>query len=165
MLLLIFSSQYIVLLDKANNASPIRHIRGPAKIYPTPYEEPVLDERKNSVRKWVEINDATAIWLKQPDGLVLLVDQPQFYMPGVGEKVEKAVPKTLLKESEFCIMIMPSSAPTQRTPMHSISQCHSSVGASCISPPAVGGAQPFRPRRCTMSRTISTASSNSLART
>lgn len=29
-------NEYIVLQDKANNANPIRHIRGPAKVYPTP---------------------------------------------------------------------------------------------------------------------------------
>jgi hypothetical protein len=74
-------NEYIVLLDKANNATPVRHIRGPAKVYPSPYEEIVKDERTHSlVRKCVEINASTAIWLKQPDGQVLLVDQPQFYM-------------------------------------------------------------------------------------
>lgn len=107
-------NEYIVLLDKANNANPIRHIRGPAKVYPSPYEEIVPDPdvkvngKGAEVRKCVEVNDATAIWLKQPDGLVLLIDQPQFYCPKVGEKVERQVQKTLLKESEFCIMIMPS---------------------------------------------------------
>lgn len=39
------------------------------------------------VRKCVEINDATAIWLKQPDGLVLLVDQPQFYMYATQQRI------------------------------------------------------------------------------
>ena len=159
-------NEYIVLQDKANNASPIRHIRGPAKVYPTPsvprqhkrrgkgklrravnrsrtlisdllfllslcssYEEVVPDEQKQMVRKCVEINDATAIWLKQPDGLVLLVDQPQFYMPGVGEKVEKAVQKTLLKESEFCIMIMSETHKNTSTLLHALLLAH---GSSCF---------------------------------
>jgi regulator of protease activity HflC (stomatin/prohibitin superfamily) len=100
-------NEYIVLLDKANNATPLRHIRGPAKVYPTPYEEVVPDENRAMVRKCVEINADRAIWLKQPDGQVILLDQPQFYMPAVGEKVERTVQKTLLKESEFCIIITP----------------------------------------------------------
>jgi regulator of protease activity HflC (stomatin/prohibitin superfamily) len=102
-------NQYIVLLDKANNATPIRHIRGPAKVYPTPYEEVVPDEsNRQNVRPCIQIDANNAIWLKQPDGQVLLVEQPQFYMPNVGEKVERIVQKTLLKESEFCIIITPS---------------------------------------------------------
>jgi len=101
-------NEWIALLDKANNANPIRHIRGPAKVYPTPYEEVVADESRNVVRKCVEVNDATALWLKQPDGQVILIDEPQAYMPKVGERVEMSIKKTLLKESEFCIMIMPS---------------------------------------------------------
>lgn len=101
-------NEYIVLLDKANNANPIRHIRGPSKVYPSPYEELILDENRQAIRKCIEVNDATALWLKQPDGLVLLIDQPQFYMPRVGERIERTVSKTLLKESEFCIMIAPS---------------------------------------------------------
>jgi len=126
-------NEYIVLLDKANNATPVRHIRGPAKVYPTPYEEVVPEERtKQLVRKCVEINASTAIWLKQPDGQVLLVDQPQFYMPAVGEVVERTVGKTLLKESEFCIIITPQgqsvlkmgSVPNQRSfflpPFHKV---------------------------------------------
>lgn len=103
-------NEYIVLLDKANNANPIRHIRGPAKVYPTPYEEivPANDAARSAVRKCVEVNEATAIWLRQPDGQVILVEEPQFYMPKVGEVVERTINKTLLKESEFCILIMPS---------------------------------------------------------
>ena len=74
-------NEYIVLLDKANNANPLRHIRGPAKVYPTPYEEIVRDEHNQAVRKCVEVNEATAIWLRQADGNVILIEQPQFYMP------------------------------------------------------------------------------------
>lgn len=112
-------NEYIVLLDKANNANPTRVIRGPSKVYPSPYEEIVPDPEHRGpgsaplVRKCVEVNDSTAIWLKQPDGQVLLIDEPQFYMPKVGEKVEKTVAKTLLKESEFAIIITPSQSQTQ----------------------------------------------------
>lgn len=101
-------NEYIVLLDKANNANPIRHIRGPAKVYPSPYEELVKDDRNKEVRPCVEVNEATAIWLRQADGQVILIEEPQFYMPKVGERVERLIQKTLLKESEFCVMITPT---------------------------------------------------------
>jgi len=99
-------NEYIVLLDKANHDEPLRHIRGPCKVYPNPYEE-VLPERGNIIRKCIEINDSHAIWLKKADGRVVLIEEPQMFMPGVGETIEKHVNKTLLKESEFCIIISP----------------------------------------------------------
>lgn len=101
-------NEYIVLQDKANNERPIRHLRGPAKVYPSPYEEPVPEEKQQIIRKCLEINESQALWVKHADGQILLLDQPQFYMPAVGEVIERIVNKTLLKESEFCIMIMPS---------------------------------------------------------
>ena len=97
-------NEYIVLLDKANNATPIRHIRGPVKIYPTPSKEVVPDEQCQQVRKTIEINANNAVWLKQPDSQVIRLDQPQFCVPAVGEKIECHV-ANMLKESEFCIII------------------------------------------------------------
>ena len=57
------------------------------------------------IRQCIDVNFAQAVHLHQPDGQVLLIDEPQAYMPKVGETVLRMVPKTLLKESEFCIMM------------------------------------------------------------
>jgi len=78
-----------VLLDKGNNAVPCRQIRGPAQVYPTPDEEVVPDQHGNTVRKCVEINDATAISPEQPDGLAHL-DAGHVELRLADEKAEDA---------------------------------------------------------------------------
>lgn len=101
-------NEYIVIKDGADRDTPIRHIRGPTKYYPQPYDEIVPDDSRQTVRRCIEINDAQAIWLKRPDGRLYLIDHGQFLMPEVGEVLERLVPKTILKESEFCIIISPT---------------------------------------------------------
>lgn len=83
-------------------------IRGPTKYYPQPYDDIVPDSRNQPKRKCTEINDTQAIWLKRSDGRLYLIDKPQYLMPEVGEDVDRVVDKTILKESEFCIIISPT---------------------------------------------------------
>ena len=59
-------NQYIVIMDKSNPANPIRHKRGPAKVYPGPYDEIIPDDKGRVIRACIEINDTNAVWLKQP---------------------------------------------------------------------------------------------------
>jgi len=101
-------NEYVVIKNGAENDKPIRMLRGPIKYYPQPYDDILPDKHGGKNRKCVEVNDTQAIWLKRPDGRLYLIDKPQFLMPEVGEEVDRVVDKTILKESEFCIIISPS---------------------------------------------------------
>jgi len=101
-------NEYVVIKNGAEVDKPIRVLRGPTKYYPQPYDDSVPDERGSKIRKCIEINDTQGIWLKRPDGRLYLIDKPQFLMPEVGESLERIVNKTILKESEFCIIISPT---------------------------------------------------------
>jgi len=101
-------NEFVVIKDGADRITPIRHLRGPTKYYPQPYDELIADEKTKTVRHCIEVNDTQAIWLKRPDGRLYLIDKPQFLMPEVGEALDRVVMKTILKESEFCIIISPT---------------------------------------------------------
>lgn len=101
-------NQFVIIKDGADRDTPIRHLRGPTKYYPQPYDDILPDEKNRTVRLCIEVNDTQAIWLKRPDGRLYLIDRPQFLMPEVGESLDRVVMKTILKESEFCIIIAPS---------------------------------------------------------
>jgi len=101
-------NEFVVIKNGAEVDKPIRMLRGPTKYYPQPYDDILSDNRSQKIRKCVEVNDTQAIWLKRPDGRLYLIDKPQFLMTEVGEEVDRVIDKTILKESEFCIMISPS---------------------------------------------------------
>lgn len=101
-------NEYVIIKDGADRDTPIRHLRGPTKYYPQPYDDILADEKNKNVRRCIEVNDTQAIWLKRPDGRLYLIDKPQFLMPEVGETLEHVLMKTILKESEFCIIISPT---------------------------------------------------------
>lgn len=101
-------NEYVVIKNGAEVEKPIRMLRGPTKYYPQPYDDIIVDKHNVKNRKCAEVNDTQAIWLKRPDGRLYLIDKPQFLMPEVGEEVDRVVDKTILKESEFCIIISPS---------------------------------------------------------
>lgn len=52
----------------------------------------------------IEVTQGKGIHLQKADGNVVLLDQPQFYMPLVGEKVVKEVERTVLLLTDFCIL-------------------------------------------------------------
>lgn len=102
-------NEFVVIKNGAEVEKPIRVLRGPTKYYPQPYDDILAEEGNNAkIRKCIEVNDTQAIWLKRPDGRLYLIDRPQFLMPEVGESLERIVNKTILKESEFCIIISPT---------------------------------------------------------
>lgn len=94
-------NKYCIVKDNANSNSPIKHIKGPCKFYPQPYDEVV------SIQDAIEINDTKAIWLLKTDAITYLLDTPMFYYPQPGEKVVNTVQKTVLQQHEFAIMISP----------------------------------------------------------
>jgi len=102
-------NEFVVIKNGAEVEKPIRVLRGPTKYYPQPYDDIIPEDKsKNTIRKCIEINDTQALWLKRPDGRLYLIDKPQFLMPEVGESLERIINKTILKESEFCIIISPT---------------------------------------------------------
>ncbi len=54
--------------------------------------------------KCQEVNQLVALHVKRRDGVVDLIDKPQFYMPDVGEEVVKRVARIVMIESDFCIL-------------------------------------------------------------
>jgi len=107
--LVVQMNEYIVIKNGAEVENPIRHLRGPTKYYPQPYDDVLEDEtQKKRIRKCHEVNDTQALWVKRADGRIYLIDRPQFFMMEVGEAIDKVIAKTILKESEFCIIISPT---------------------------------------------------------
>ena len=96
-------NQYIVVKDNANRDSPIRHVRGPAKFYPQPYDE-IIKEGAQLVRNCPHITDTRAIWLKRTNGKIDLVSTPQFFMPEVGETIEKTVDAVSLENNQWAVI-------------------------------------------------------------
>lgn len=96
-------NQYIVIKDNANRDSPIRHVRGPAKFYPLPYDE-IIKEGTSLVRMCPAITDTTAIWLKRTNGKIDLVSTPQYFMPEVGEVIDRIVQAVSLENNQWAVI-------------------------------------------------------------
>lgn len=93
---------YIIVKDNNNSEIPVRHIRGPTKFIPEPYQTIEKD-----MLQCVEITETKGIHLMRSNGQVVLLDKPQFYMPEVGEKVLTSINKIILIETDFCIIKSP----------------------------------------------------------
>lgn len=98
-------NHYIIIKDNNDKINPIKHIRGPAKFIPEPYQSFVQEpQTKGNLWKCIETTDLRACQIKKTDGTVFLIDRPMFYMPDVGETILDYVDKTVMIESEFCII-------------------------------------------------------------
>ena len=96
-------NQYIVIKDNNDTSSPIKHIRGPAKFIPEPYQT-FIKNGNTELYQCLEISELKGIHLQKEDGNIILMDQPMFYMLDVGEKIIKTVDKTVMIASDFCII-------------------------------------------------------------
>lgn len=92
-------NSYLVVQDSNDTDDPVKHIRGPYTFVPKPFQKIV-----GSVRSCVKVTELEGIHLKKADGTVILLDVPMWYMPQVGEEVVQTVEKTVMIESEFCIL-------------------------------------------------------------
>lgn len=97
---------YIKVMDSNDSENPIRHIPGPHKFFPEPYQS-IIKNGNQDCFPCVEVNKQTAVHLQKADGNVILLDEPQFYMPKVGETVLGNVTKNILITTDFCILKSP----------------------------------------------------------
>lgn len=97
-------NHYIVVNDNNDSTNPVKHIKGPFKFIPEPYQTLYKDSQQNCIFKCFEINSSSAIHLQKADGSIILIDEPMYYMPLVGENLIKRVDKTILLNTEFCIV-------------------------------------------------------------
>lgn len=98
-------NHYIIIKDNNDTKNPIKHVRGPTKFIPEPYQTFVKNSSKNSeLYECVEITELKGIHLQKADGNIILMDKPMFYMLDVGEKIIKSVDKTVMIASDFCIV-------------------------------------------------------------
>lgn len=96
-------NQFIVVKDNANRDSPIRHVRGPAKFYPSPYDE-IVKDGQSLVRSCPAITDTSAIWLKRTNGKIDLISTPQYFMPEVGESIDRIVQAVSLENNQWAVV-------------------------------------------------------------
>ena len=116
--ILIPLNSYIVVHDTNSESEPIRHVKGPMKFYPASFEEVQVNPARKHLEKssgngeqyhyeCIHISAQQACHLQTKDGSVILLDEPQFYMPNVGEQVRAVVQKQVLLLTDFCIMKTP----------------------------------------------------------
>ncbi len=97
-------NHYIVVNDNNDSANPVKHVKGPFKFIPEPYQTLYKDAQQTSVFKCWEVNTSSAIHLQKANGSIVLIDEPTYYMPAVGETLVRRVDKTVLLNTEFCIV-------------------------------------------------------------
>lgn len=98
---------YLVITDSNCELEPIQHRRGPLKFFPDSFQVVV----KNGIQDYfpcVEVTKNVGIHLQRATGEVILLDEPQYYMPKVGEKVICKINRTVLLNTDFCILTSPS---------------------------------------------------------
>jgi len=96
-------NHYIILQDSNDSDKPIKHLRGPLKFIPQPFQEmvkvPGADAGTTGTQAFLykchEVNQLAALHIKRLNGVVDLIDQPQFYMPDVGEEKSSALHASL----------------------------------------------------------------------
>jgi hypothetical protein len=99
---------YMVITDANNSAFPVQHYRGPYKFFPEPFQHVVKNPKGNlDYFPCVEVTQQTGVHLKLADGNVVLLDQPQFYMPKIGESVHQSVSRVVMLNTDFCILKSP----------------------------------------------------------
>lgn len=96
-------NHYIVIKDNNDKTNPIKHIRGPTKFIPEPYQT-FVKNGTSELYQCLEITELKGIHLQKADGNIILMDRPMFYMLDVGEKIIKTVDKTVMIASDFCII-------------------------------------------------------------
>lgn len=96
-------NHYIVIKDNNDTEHPIKHIQGPAKFIPEPYQT-FVKNGNTELYKCIEITELKAIYLQKADGNIILFDKPMYYMLNVGESVASTVEKSIMISSDFCII-------------------------------------------------------------
>jgi hypothetical protein len=100
-------NSYLIVTDSNCDLEPIQHIRGPFKFFPDSFQV-VVKNGNQDYFPCVEVTKNVGIHLQRATGEVVLLDIPQFYMPLVGEKVVCKVNRTILLNTDFCILTSPT---------------------------------------------------------
>ncbi len=115
--ILIPVNSYIIVKDTKSSTEPVIHVSGPRKFFPQSFQKVLVnpakknDQGKNGEKyhyECIHISAERACHLQLVTGQVKLMDEEQFYMPRVGEKVLAIVKKILLLNTDFCIVKSPS---------------------------------------------------------
>lgn len=102
-------NHYIEVYDANDTTQPVKHIRGPDKFYPGEFQTVTKNEMTGKFfYPCEEVTANSALHLQKCDGSVVLIDTPSFVMPEVGEKILERVERTVLLQTDFCILKTPS---------------------------------------------------------
>jgi hypothetical protein len=101
-------NHYMIIYDQNDTHMPVKHVRGPCKYYPKPFQT-VVTNTENGLQYFpcIEVTTNRAVHLMKANGLVVLLNVPQFYMLEVGEKVLETPERTVLLMTQFCILKSP----------------------------------------------------------
>ena len=99
-------NNYLVVNDSNNTSKPTSHHRGPLKFSPEPFQS-IVKNGTNDYYQCFEVTPTKAIHLQKANGQVELLQTPQFYMPEVGEKLIQKIDRTILLQTDFCILKSP----------------------------------------------------------
>ncbi len=97
---------YLIVNDSNNPSKPTSHHRGPLKFSPEPFQS-IVKNGTSDYYPCFEITPTKAVHLQKANGHVELLQDPQFYMPEVGEKLVQKVDRTILLQTDFCILKSP----------------------------------------------------------
>ena len=111
-------NKYIMVHNSNSSSDPVSLRRGPLQYFPESFEtvqiNPHIEDNAlvdNPSEKYlydcIHVNANQGIHLQRKDGQVVLISDPQFYMPKVGEKVLAIVTRVLLLQTDFCILKAP----------------------------------------------------------
>lgn len=111
-------NNFIIVDDSSDHEQPVRHVCGPCKYYPQPFQKVVGD-----VLSCFPVNSTQTLWVQKTDGHIYMIQNNEpvvaagaaapaihtaigrWYMPLVGEKVLKTMSKTVLQPTQFSIII------------------------------------------------------------
>lgn len=109
-------NKYIVIHNSNSSTEPVGQKRGPLQYFPESFETvqvnpAVRDGISNLNDKYLydclHVNSDTGYHVQRTDGQVVLLSEPQFYMPKVGEVILRKVRKIMLLQTDFCILKAP----------------------------------------------------------
>ena len=101
-------NKYIVINNSNSSTDPVSLIRGPLQYFPESFETVQSNPQTGeNLFDCVHVNASQGYHLQRKDGQVVLLSEPQFYMPKVGEKIIATVSRLLLLQTDFCILKAP----------------------------------------------------------
>ena len=101
-------NHYLIVNDADSTEAPVVHLRGPRKWYPQAFQKLTRAADGTAYHPCIEITLAKGVHLQRATGEVVLMEEPMFYMPDIGEKVIDAVKRVVLLTTDFAIIKSPN---------------------------------------------------------